>query len=312
MKQCCSGAVGLYTSNAHDIIFDHVSVSWGADETVDAESASNVTWQWGIISEPLLNGGPGKHDRARNMLLTKSGNISIHHNLFAMGRFRNPQIKPAYDGAVSDVVNNVLYSPEWVYVSSFGDEWSKVQANIVGNYKIAGAEVSSDRLVHLFKESGRGFSIYAADNVDETYMPDAAEDQAEAVSPIDRTFLAAERFAAPPVSTTTAREAYEDVLIYAGAVRPYRDQADRRVVQAVLSRTGAILPNDPADVGGWPVLKAGAPYPDMDRDGVSDEWEAANGMNLNNAADGAQDADGDGWTNLEEFLHVLAGDVPAN
>jgi hypothetical protein len=55
-------------------------------------------------------------------------------------------------------------------------------------------------------------------------------------------------------------------------------------------------------------LEAGEPYADRDMDGVSDDWESSNGMNADDSADGALDADGDGWTNLEEFLHSMAGD----
>ena len=72
------------------------------------------------------------------MFFTKGGNISVHHSLFAMGKFRNPQIKSSNPDAVANVVNNVLYSPRWEYVVTFGDEWSATRANVVGNYKIGG------------------------------------------------------------------------------------------------------------------------------------------------------------------------------
>lgn len=311
VKACCAGAIGLYTADAHDIMLDHISASWGSDETIDSEEATNFTWQWGIVSEPLLDGGPGKSDRARNMLFTKSGNVTVHHSLFAMGRFRNPQIKPSYQDAVADLVNNVLYSPEWIYVMSFGDEWGAVRANVVGNYKVAGDNAASDRMVHLFKESGKGFSVYSEGNYDETYIPNDGGDQREALDPADWSLVSASRFPAPAVRTTSAETAYQEVLARAGATRPKRDAVDARIIEAVTSRTGGILKTDPQDVGGWPELEAGEPYPDLDGDGVSDEWERANKMNLNDPADGAKDSDGDGWTNLEEFLHFLAGDVPA-
>jgi hypothetical protein len=40
---------------------------------------------------------------------------------------------------------------------------------------------------------------------------------------------------------------------------------------------------------------------DSDGDGMPDDWELANGFNPNNPADAAQDADGDGLTNLAEY-----------
>jgi hypothetical protein len=41
---------------------------------------------------------------------------------------------------------------------------------------------------------------------------------------------------------------------------------------------------------------------DTDHDGLPDVWEAARGMNTNNAADGLLDPDGDGMSNLAEFI----------
>jgi hypothetical protein len=38
---------------------------------------------------------------------------------------------------------------------------------------------------------------------------------------------------------------------------------------------------------------------------MSDDWENANNLDPNNANDGKADANGDGYTNLEEFLHSL-------
>ena len=138
VASCCSGAIGLYGKDARSIIFDHVSASWGSDETIDLEGASFVTFQWCFVTEPLLNGGPEKQNRARNMLLSKGGNFSVHHNLFALGKFRNPQIAPNADNSTISVVNNVLYSPAWEYVVSFSDRWTAIRANVVGNYKIEG------------------------------------------------------------------------------------------------------------------------------------------------------------------------------
>ena len=87
---------------------------------------------------------------------------------------------------------------------------------------------------------------------------------------------------------------------------------DKRIIDAVENRRGKLLRNDPAEVGGWPELVSGTPYPDADMDGVSDDWEQKNGMDPANADDGQEDLDGDGWTNLEEFLHFMAGDTTAN
>ncbi|PDT52900.1 pectate lyase [Sinorhizobium americanum] len=307
-KACCSGGLGMYSEAARDIMLDHISASWGSDETVDSEDASNFTWQWGIASEPLLKGGPGKNNRARNMLFTKGGNVSVHHSLFAFGRFRNPQIKMKLPGAVADVVNNVLFSPEWQYVVSFGDEWTHIQANVVGNYKIAGQKLRNDHLVHLFPESGLGHSIYVKDNYDEPYRTTPHQDDSLVLAEDQRRFVVKAPFEAPAIRTSAPMAAFEEVLENAGATKPERDEADSRIVEDVKSRSGRLLKTDPREVGGWPDLDAGTPYEDGDMDGISDDWEVKYGLDPAKADDGQQDMDGDGWSNLEEFLHVMAGD----
>ncbi len=78
---------------------------------------------------------------------------------------------------------------------------------------------------------------------------------------------------------------------------------DARVIEDVRAqRTRRV--NDPAEVGGWPVLAPGEPAPDSDRDGMPDAWETLAGFNSRDPADGNADRDGDGYTNLEEFLNA--------
>lgn len=311
IEACCSGALGMYTEAAKDIMLDHISASWGSDETIDSEGASDFTWQWGITSEPLLYGGPGKKNRARNMLFTKGGNISVHHSLFALGKFRNPQIKTSDPDGITSIVNNVFYSPKWEYVVTFGDEWSAIRANVVGNYKIAGDKDVDDHMIHLFEESGMGHAIYVNDNYDETYRTDAAQEEKLVVAEDQRHFVVAEPFDAPAIRTSTPQQAYEQVLENAGANKPERDMVDKRVIEVVEERRGKLLRTDPTQVGGWPDLAGGTPYLDSDKDGLSDDWEVKNGLDPANPKDGQYDLDGDGWTNLEEFLQFMAGDDAA-
>ncbi|PDT46704.1 pectate lyase [Sinorhizobium fredii] len=307
-EACCSGGLGMYSEAAKNIMLDHISASWGSDETIDSEDASNFTWQWGITSEPLVEGGPGKENRARNMLFTKGGNVSVHHSLFAFGKFRNPQIKMKIPGAVADVVNNVFFSPVWQYVVSFGDEWAHIHANVIGNYKIAGKKLRNDHLVHLFIESGLGHSIYVKDNYDEPYRTEPTQDDSFVLAEDQRRFIVPAPFDVPTIRTSSPMAAYEQVLANAGATKPERDGVDRRIIEDIKSGSGRLLKKDPRDVGGWPDLAVGTPYPDDDMDGISGDWEVKNGIDPTNTNDGQQDMDDDGWTNLEEFLHFMAGD----
>jgi hypothetical protein len=66
--------------------------------------------------------------------------------------------------------------------------------------------------------------------------------------------------------------------------------------------------DSPAQVGGWPTLVGGTPYPDADRDGMDDRWEMASELDPANPADRNDVVEGDGYTNLDRFLSELAGD----
>jgi hypothetical protein len=76
------------------------------------------------------------------------------------------------------------------------------------------------------------------------------------------------------------------------------------VVDDVKKGTGRII-DSPGQVGGYPRLRSAAAPADSDHDGMPDAWERARGFDPRDAADGAEDADGDGYTNLEEYLHSL-------
>jgi hypothetical protein len=110
----------------------------------------------------------------------------------------------------------------------------------------------------------------------------------------------------PPINQHSAEEAYVQVLRRAGATLPKRDPVDVRIINMV--RTGKPTHGNgiidvPHDVGGWPPY-ASLPAPaDSDRDGMPDEWEKRFDLGSDDPADGAKDADGDGYTNVEEWLN---------
>ena len=136
------------------------------------------------------------------------------------------------------------------------------------------------------------------------------------------------------VTITSAQKAYGYVLENVGANLPKRDAVDKRIVEQV--KTGKIqyteggktnvgypyshrrLPvdaykkgiiEDPSQVGGYPEYK-GTPYKDSDNDGMPDTWEKTHSLNPNNAADAAGDQDGDGYTNIEEYINSVVKPTP--
>jgi hypothetical protein len=124
------------------------------------------------------------------------------------------------------------------------------------------------------------------------------------VRPGDRAWLAPEPFQPLTVAALPAAAAHDAVLANAGATRPARDGLDRRLVEDVINRTGRII-SEPADAGGWPSLRSGEAPADADADGMPDEWESGHGADPK-TFDAWQDADGNGWANLEDYLNERA------
>jgi pectate lyase len=277
-----------------DIIFDHCSVSWASDENISTYGDNqNITFQWCITSEALLTHSMG-------MRVGKSGfhNVSIHHNLFAHNNERNPQLS---DGSESEVINNLVYN--------WGNTGTTVKfdarANIINNYYKAGPSTGKNEnaaivyfktenpLAYLSGNVGPGRP--SSDSGDDWDIVDGGSESMRSSSPV--VFQS-------DITTHTAEEAFDLVLNNAGAISPRRDSVDLRVVQSVIDGTGGFI-SDPSDVGGWPALNSGTPPQDTDHDGMPDAWEAAQGLNPNNSSDSNEDLDGDGYTNIEEYINGL-------
>ena len=166
---------------------------------------------------------------------------------------------------------------------------------------------AGDGLVYGARVLGpRPVSLFVQGNVGPHRRSDA---QAEPlfVSPQNgsRERIVEKRHEAPAIATSGAGEASRQVLASAGCTLPVRDAVDQRIVDDVMAERVRVI-RDPAEVGGWPQLKSGPAPADGDHDGMPDEWESRNGFDPADPADGAADADGDGYTNVEEYLNGLA------
>jgi len=102
-----------------------------------------------------------------------------------------------------------------------------------------------------------------------------------------------------------------------GASKPERDAIDARVIQEYLDGTGALGIGENIREGGhnvyqqrtWDVYGEPTVHPegyDTDQDGMPDEWETMYGLDPANPDDHSGDIDGDGYTNIEEYLAVAA------
>ncbi len=297
------------------IILDHVSASWSVDETLSAGSrydppergVYDVTVQWSLIAESLNRSGHAKGDHGYGSLVRggHGARMTFHHNLWAAHRARMPRPgnynPPSVDpeGPRFEFRSNVFYDWGGSHSGYNADTESLSAYAFIGNAWIPGPD---SRGRWAFEESNPLARAWFEANSMDGVTP---ADPWSLVKDSDRPGY---RLTARPdwaeATTETPEAAARAVLEQAGASRS-RDAVDLRIVAGVRDRTGAIIDSQ-SQVGGWPELQAGTPWIDGDGDGMPDDWERAHGLDPASAADGPADRDGDGWTNLEDWLNGLA------
>ncbi|MEZ4395184.1 MAG: hypothetical protein R3A48_29235 [Polyangiales bacterium] len=302
------------TVGGTDVIVDHVSASWGIDENLStfSERWDRLTVQHSFITEGLYHTGlfHGELDPSHpghsmgSLFKPREGDstVSVHHNLFAHNGNRNPAVGSysATQTVIADIRNNVIYDCRNMGYTS-GDSRA-VLINYVGNYGILGPSSSSTALFD--GAAANHVRIFQSDNRRDANRNGRFDGSDDGWSAITGEYARASApFALPAVTTQRPEAALETVLTSAGA-RPWsRDSVDQRVVGEVRSGRGRIIDSQ-RDVGGWGTLAGGA-VTDRDRDGMPDAWESAHGTDPARA-DHNGDVDGDGYTNLENYLHDAA------
>lgn len=304
--------------NVSGIMVDHCSISWARDECFsvvgtpyDANDppyygVTNVTLQWSFVTEGLKGhafGGFVKYQATK---------ISVIKNLFANNTQRNPNI----NGATGSVTNNIVYN--WAGRGLTVDNTAKL--NIIGNYAKVGPTVKKVEQGYMVI-GGQGGTpsdnqLYVKGNYHSQRRTNPNDNNEWSVFDPDNS-EAKHRKRSPHnynegIKVLSAFDAYDKVLEDGGA-SIFRDAVDKRIVNQVKSGTGQNDIASPASVGGWPSIAMGSAYPDQDKDGMDDNWERAVGLDPNKADDRNGDRNGDGYTNLEEFLNcVIPGDCESS
>ena len=295
------GKKAINISAGKNMIFDHVTAGWGRWDTLGVtQNSARITFQHCLFAEaidPQRFGG----------LIDSSTEITLLGNLWMNNQSRNPKIKGNLQYA-----NNVVYN--WGGSGVPGGHSAAVwHEDVVNNLFIKGPS-SSDKFLDMFAATDH---VYQSGNVADL-TPDGVLNGRPVVEADFRgetppTFQTAPFNTPPiPVSILSVAEAYQKIVAGAGASLA-RDAVDRRLIEQLISlgTKGAIVHNE-AEVGGQPatpVTTRPANF-DSDRDGMADDWEKRAGLNPNQPSDSHADRDGDGYTNLEEYLGWLVGEFP--
>ncbi|MFO8080099.1 MAG: pectate lyase [Armatimonadota bacterium] len=317
-ERVADGAEGWQTDSlsvgrSHNVILDHCSTSWANDEVLSVahwhdpdQPLDNITVQWTLITESLHNsthpkGGHGYGSIYGGHTTGFHARITMHHSLYAHHWARNPHFAGDREGnppgSLGDFRNNVIYDWGALPAHNGGPQYTSV--NFIGNYLKPGPSTRDDRrTVGVVPGSENGHFYLAGNHL--TSLPEADEDNWAMVDTSRGVTRLEEPLETPPVPTVDAHAAYERVLERSGAWP--RDAVDARVVEQVRDGTGGII-DSADDVGGWPDYSSAEPPIDTDEDGMPDDWETQRGLDPRDPDDAHADRTGDGYTNLEEYLH---------
>ena len=128
------------TDNTQNVIIDHCSVSWGTDENLSCYAVKDITIQNSIIAESL---NQSIHDKGEHSYAAIWGgvNLSVHHNIIANHKSRNPKIGTSETVAMTsgykdsdtvvDIRNNIFYN--WGDKAGYGAE-NDAGVNIINNW----------------------------------------------------------------------------------------------------------------------------------------------------------------------------------
>ena len=293
-------------SRGTNMMFDHMSVTWGVDETFSMNPDSgyvidNITIQNTVIAQGLDRLG---HSAGGLMTLGEGSRFSIIKSLFADNVTRNPKVR-----GENEFINNVVYGYETAgYI--MGDTVNMTShANAIGNYFIEGPVDGSSQ----FASGTPQFEIYGADNWvdgDRDGVLDGGR-----IGTYPGATVMTTPFAFPTTASMTAQQAVAHVTANAGPTIT-RDLVDTRIMQGVLSfgTAGGVIQYDTDLFPGYatdPVYLNRRSRPvDTDNDGMPDFWERSRGLNTASGTDWKTLTTGS-YTNLEAFLNELGGDETA-
>lgn len=299
-----------------NFILDHMTISWGVDETVDLYSASDVTIQWSTIEESATAGHPeGEHNYG--LINGPDGyGISVHHNLFVHHKNRNPAIA----NGPAEVLNNVVYNVRHGFVHH---NPASGPFNIVGNVYIQGP---NDDLIPFFFDDENGYtdpglSYFLADNY--------VDDPGDFVGVVDNPWSQPhqhESFAYLGPDESFRAEALHDFGGSTAGYVPVTTQASSAVLALVREKAGA-FPRDVVTLrvldeldsrgGSWGVeqpsdlldgLTPGQYPADADDDGMPDAWETEHGLDPNDGTDHVTVMPS-GYSAIEDYINGLADEL---
>ncbi|MEQ8217974.1 MAG: hypothetical protein RH981_07055, partial [Arenibacter sp.] len=282
--------VSTNSSELKNIIIDHCSMSWATDENLGIGAinksgvVSNITIQNSILAEA----GYG------SLVSHRTYDVTFYNNYFAHNSDRNVRIGGYADqdepkfALRAEFINNIAYGMSYVSNITFGQKYAAY-----GNkYKASNSVSLKPGYVFQFTESGEhaGYRQHSEVYLNDNLYEGSGKMEASNISE----FKVSAPFNDSGINPVPANTLESSLFSNVGALP--LDAVDTRLIAGYITGAGAGSQN-------YPSISAGTAYVDTDKDGIDDTFEISKWSNL--TTEDNSDSNGDGYTNLEEFLHFL-------
>lgn len=286
-------------NDVYNVVVDHCSLTWAVDENINTwsdphDGVERVTIRHCLIAEGLRSPLHPKGGHSKGLLIGQNDrDIFVHANLFAHNSDRNPV---GAVGSRSLIVNNFIHNPQTKSIHFYPGE--PLTSTVVGNAMRTGPSTNaniaaSHWAVYIPSDEKYGpvnpaSRIYVRDNwSDNAVTGDTDNSVLNQVG--DSLNVDTPTVWIPDLAPKPSRQVPDWVTENAGARPNDRDDTDARIIRSVAKKGGKVIKSIKS-VGGWP---------DVPR----------NSHELMLPEAPMADDGGDGYTNLEEFLHELAAKV---
>jgi hypothetical protein len=281
-----------------NVVIDHCSITWGVDENASVagwledgpmKSPVGISFTDCIIAEGLDHSLHPEGGHSKGLLIAEYvDSVSVIRCLFSDNKDRNPMTKGR---SHTVLLNSYIYNPGIMATHAHNLSWSEGSRSswftAIGNSYKAGSSTGLAMGGFLRIDYGSGSRLFTADNIAEGGSWKTEEIHADAAAL--RNAKEESLWFPTPVRTMPSSAVRDLVLAHAGARPAKRDPIDARIVDEVGKGTGGIIDNE-NEVGGAPKY--------------SQTTRALQLPSNPNADD-----DGDGYTNMDEWLRAMADEV---
>lgn len=314
------------------VLLDHVSGSWSTDEVMSiwkggsagagtlGGPVQDVTISHSLLAEALaVSGrtdsnahypaGSGRGHSAGLLIGSGANGVSVVRNVFAWCDYRNPYVNT--DATNVQVVNNFIYSPGGGTATQYGNKMNfspntgPLTATAKGNWTYLRPDTDPDEHVQIGGNSSHAVQLFQQDNKvfnlsGGVWTPINNDPWHSSVTHLSGRTLSSVRVLTEQGVFTVLSVPYDpnnvrDYNLARVGARPLdRDPVDARIISQIQANNTKPFVNNPGDVGGYPAWPTN-PTPRA----------------LVPPANPNSDDNGNGYTNLEDWLHGMAAELEA-